>query len=192
MIRTEMRNPRTTHIDRMTTEEMVSLIAKENYAVVKAVEEQTTAIAAAVDAVSNSFSNGGRLFFIGAGTSGRLGVLDAAECPPIGRGTALTSVWNGAPVSFRGVLTNAAISTQALSRNLQAAFGVSNGSGIADYGRTETTNPVPVTLSFSIGTTKTGRTENPTMWVSLKRSRTVSYTPWRAIPAIAAEKITTP
>ena len=69
MIRTEMRNPRTTHIDRMTTEEMVSLIAKENYAVVKAVEEQTTAIAAAVDAVSNSFSNGGRLFFIGAGTS---------------------------------------------------------------------------------------------------------------------------
>ena len=82
MIRTEMRNPRTTHIDRMTTEEMVSLIAKENYAVVKAVEEQTTAIAAAVDAVSNSFSNGGRLFFIGAGTSGRLGVLDAAECPP--------------------------------------------------------------------------------------------------------------
>ena len=82
MIRTEMRNPRTTHIDHMTTEEMVSLIAKENYAVVKAVEEQTTAIAAAVDAVSNSFSNGGRLFFIGAGTSGRLGVLDAAECPP--------------------------------------------------------------------------------------------------------------
>ena len=57
MIRTEMRNPRTTHIDRMTTEEMVSLIAKENYAVVKAVEEQTKAIAAAVDAVSNSFSN---------------------------------------------------------------------------------------------------------------------------------------
>ena len=44
MIRTEMRNPRTTHIDRMTTEEMVSLIAKENYAVVKAVEEQTTAM----------------------------------------------------------------------------------------------------------------------------------------------------
>ena len=43
MIRTEMRNPRTTHIDRMTTEEMVSLIAKENYAVVKAVEEQTKA-----------------------------------------------------------------------------------------------------------------------------------------------------
>lgn len=52
--------------------------------------------------------------------------------------------------------------------------------------------PRPGDIIFSIGTTKTGRTENPTMWVSLKRSRTVSYTPWRAIPAIAAEKITTP
>ena len=53
MIRTEMRNPRTTHIDRMTTEEMVSLIAKENYAVVKAVEEQTMAISL-TDAISES------------------------------------------------------------------------------------------------------------------------------------------
>lgn len=81
MLKTEMRNPRTTHIDRMTSEEMVALIAKENYAVVKAVEKQTKPIAAAVDAVSETFANGGRLFFIGAGTSGRLGVLDAAECP---------------------------------------------------------------------------------------------------------------
>ena len=82
MLKTEMRNPRTTHIDRMTSEEMVALIAKENYAVVEAVEEQTRLIAAAVDAISETFSKGGRLFFIGAGTSGRLGVLDAAECPP--------------------------------------------------------------------------------------------------------------
>lgn len=82
MLKTEMRNPRTTHIDRMTSEEMVALIAKENYAAVKAVEEQIKPIAAAVDAVSETFANGGRLFFIGAGASGRLGVLDAAECPP--------------------------------------------------------------------------------------------------------------
>ncbi len=82
MLRTEMRNPRTTHIDKMTSEEMVELIAKENYAVVTAVENEAKNIAAAVDAVSETFSKGGRLFFIGAGTSGRLGVLDAAECPP--------------------------------------------------------------------------------------------------------------
>ena len=50
MLKTEMRNPRTIHIDRMTSEEMVALIAKENYAVVEAVEEQTRPIAAAVDA----------------------------------------------------------------------------------------------------------------------------------------------
>lgn len=82
MLKTEMRNPRTTHIDSMSSKEMVELIAKENYAVVKAVEKETANIATAVDAVSKTFQNGGRLFFIGAGTSGRLGVLDAAECPP--------------------------------------------------------------------------------------------------------------
>lgn len=113
----------------------------------------------------------------------------------IGRGTALTLVWNGAPVSFRGVRMSADISTQALSQNLQAASGVSNGSEIADFGRTETTNPDPVTLSFSIGTTKARqarRTENPIMWESLRKSKTELSTPWRAIPAIAAEKITMP
>ena len=113
----------------------------------------------------------------------------------IGRGTALTLAWNGAPVSFRGVPTSAAISTQALSRNLQAASGVSNGSEIADYGRTTATNPVPVTLSFSIGIIKVRqarRTENPIMWGLLKKSRTAQFTPWRAIPAIVAEKITMP
>lgn len=112
-----------------------------------------------------------------------------------GRGTALIPVWNGVLVLFRGVLTSAAISTQALSRNLQAASRVSNGSEIADYGRTTATNPVPVTLSFSIGIIKVRqarRTENPIMWESLRKSRTVSSTPWRVIPAIAAEKITTP
>lgn len=90
---------------------------------------------------------------------------------------------------------SAAISTQALSRNLQAVSGVLNGSEIADFGRTTATNPVPVILSFSIGTTKARqarRTENPTMWVSLRKSRMVSFIPWRAIPAIAAESISIP
>ena len=97
--------------------------------------------------------------------------------------------------SFRGVPMSAAILTQVLSRNLRAVSGVSNGSEIADFGRTETTNPDPVILSFLIGTTKARqarRTENPIMWESLRKSRTVSSTPWRVIPAIAAEKITTP
>jgi len=82
MLKTEMRNPNTTHIDKMTTIEMVSVMAKENYRAVQAVEEAREQIALAVDAIAASFAKGGRLFFVGAGTSGRLGVLDASECPP--------------------------------------------------------------------------------------------------------------
>lgn len=82
MLKTEMRNPDSTHIDEMQTEEMVALITREYYNAVSAVELQNKEISAAIDMIANTFANGGRLFFIGAGTSGRLGVLDAAECPP--------------------------------------------------------------------------------------------------------------
>ena len=82
MLKTEQRNESTTHIDKMTTAEMVAAIAKENYNAAKAVEEASADIAKAIDAITESFRKGGRLFFIGAGTSGRLGILDAAECPP--------------------------------------------------------------------------------------------------------------
>ena len=82
MLKTEMRNPASMHIDQMKTADMVALMAKENYNAVRAVEEATASIADAVDVISKAFENGRRLFFIGAGTSGRLGVLDAAECPP--------------------------------------------------------------------------------------------------------------
>jgi len=82
MLKTEMRNERTTHFDRMSTSEMVSVMAQENYNSARAVEAASDDIARAVDAVAEAFSKGGRLFMIGAGTSGRLGVLDASECPP--------------------------------------------------------------------------------------------------------------
>ena len=82
MLRTEMRNERTTHIDKMSTLEMVQLINSEDRRVIDAVNEVLPQIAQAIDAVTDAFNNGGRLFYIGAGTSGRLGVIDAAECPP--------------------------------------------------------------------------------------------------------------
>ena len=82
MLKTEMRNQASMHIDKMSTPDMVALMAKENYNAVRAVEAAAPAISQAVDAIANAFENGNRLFFIGAGTSGRLGVLDAAECPP--------------------------------------------------------------------------------------------------------------
>ncbi|MBQ4494535.1 MAG: N-acetylmuramic acid 6-phosphate etherase [Selenomonadaceae bacterium] len=79
---TEKVNPATAHIDECTTLEMVKLINDEDKKVAAAVENVLPEVAKAVDAIAESFSRGGRLFYIGAGTSGRLGVLDASECPP--------------------------------------------------------------------------------------------------------------
>ena len=97
---TEMINPRTLHIDKMSTEEMMRVINEEDAKVSAAVREKESdqwavsrdygispealsrLIAAAVDAAAASFNNGGRLIYVGAGTSGRLGVVDASECPP--------------------------------------------------------------------------------------------------------------
>lgn len=82
MLKTEMRNPKTTHIDTMSSIEMLSVISEENFCAARAVEVALPSIAKAVDAITERIENGGRLFYIGAGTSGRLGVIDAAECPP--------------------------------------------------------------------------------------------------------------
>ncbi len=82
MLNTEKRNPKTKHIDKASTIEMLEIISEENYNAVKAVEAEHENIALAIDAISNALENGGRLFYIGAGTSGRLGVVDASECPP--------------------------------------------------------------------------------------------------------------
>ena len=82
MLKTEMRNPKTTHIDKMSTLEMLNIIQEENINAVNAVGAQLEAIAKAVDAVTAAFCAGGRLIYLGAGTSGRTGVIDAAECPP--------------------------------------------------------------------------------------------------------------
>ena len=82
MLRTEMRNPKTTHIDKMSTLEMLKVINEENKNAVLAVENELDSIAKAVDALADALKNGGRMFAMGAGTSGRLAVADAAECPP--------------------------------------------------------------------------------------------------------------
>lgn len=82
MLNTEKRNPRTMHIDKMSTTEILKVMNEENRRVNDALDEAIDEIALAVDAIVNAFENGGRLFYIGAGTSGRLGVVDAAECPP--------------------------------------------------------------------------------------------------------------
>jgi N-acetylmuramic acid 6-phosphate etherase len=79
---TERRNPRTADIDRATPQEIVDLIGAEDAAVAGAVARARVEIARAMELVESSLRRGGRLLYVGAGTSGRLGVLDAAECPP--------------------------------------------------------------------------------------------------------------
>src|SRR5690242_3415135 len=79
---TEQPNPASASIDRVSTEQALRIINSEDQKVAAAVAHEIPAIARAVDAVVAAFESGGRLFYIGAGTSGRLGVLDAAECPP--------------------------------------------------------------------------------------------------------------
>lgn len=81
-IDTEKRNERSMHIDSMSTLDMVKLINEEDHKVAEAVAEVTPEIAKAVDVIYEQLRQGGRLIYVGAGTSGRLGILDAAECPP--------------------------------------------------------------------------------------------------------------
>ena len=82
MLKTEMRKKKTTHFSTMDTEKMLNVMHEENKNAVNAVGAVMEQIAQSVDAVSDAFGRGGRLFYIGCGTSGRLGVVDAAECPP--------------------------------------------------------------------------------------------------------------
>lgn len=79
---TESRNPASENIDSVSTEEMLVIMNREDATVIQRVNEVLPQIAKAVDAIYERVSKGGRLFYMGAGTSGRLGVLDASECPP--------------------------------------------------------------------------------------------------------------
>jgi N-acetylmuramic acid 6-phosphate etherase len=79
---TEQRNPRSTRIDQLSTIEIVDLINAEDRMVAAAVGEERQEVARAIDLVVDCLQRGGRLFYVGAGTSGRLGVLDASEMPP--------------------------------------------------------------------------------------------------------------
>lgn len=79
---TEQRNPASVDIDKISTEELVELINREDHKVADAVQEILPEIAQAVNLVSDRLKKGGRLFYMGSGTSGRLGILDAVECPP--------------------------------------------------------------------------------------------------------------
>lgn len=81
-LKTENRNKRTMTLDQLSVKEMAQIMNEEDRSVAESVEKELPVIEAAVTAITQAFQKGGRLIYIGAGTSGRLGVLDAAECVP--------------------------------------------------------------------------------------------------------------
>ncbi len=81
-ISTEQRNQNTLGIDKLGTLDMVTLMHRESRRAYDAIDAILPEVAKATDAIAKAFDNGGHLYYIGAGTSGRIGVLDASECPP--------------------------------------------------------------------------------------------------------------
>ena len=79
---TEQRNPKSRDLDKLSTTQLLRLMNREDLSVVHVISRNLPAIARAVNAIAASLRRGGQLFFVGAGTSGRLGVIEAAECPP--------------------------------------------------------------------------------------------------------------
>lgn len=79
---TEQSNPNSQNLDRLSSLELVDLFNREDARVLAAISAARTALAEAIDLAATALQRGGRMFYVGAGTSGRLGVLDAAECPP--------------------------------------------------------------------------------------------------------------
>jgi N-acetylmuramic acid 6-phosphate etherase len=106
---TEQANPASASIDALPTEAVLRIINGEDRNVAEAVGREIPAITRAVDAIVAAFERGGRLFYIGAGTSGRLGVLDASECPP---------TFGAAPEMVQGIIAGG---EQALTHATEAA-----------------------------------------------------------------------
>ncbi len=106
---TEGINPRTTAIDQATTAEVVNLLLQEDRRVVEAVQAVAPQIAKAIDAVVPILRDGGSLIYVGAGTSGRLGILDASEMPP---------TYGVPPTMVRGIIAGG---TQAVFRSVEGA-----------------------------------------------------------------------
>jgi N-acetylmuramic acid 6-phosphate etherase len=147
---TERRNPRTASIDLASPLEIVDLINAEDHIVPDAVATQREPIARAIEIAEATFRAGGRLFYVGAGTSGRLGVLDASECPP---------TFGTDPEMVQGIIAGG---LPALTRSQEGAEDiVGNGARVIDeHGVTE--------KDFVIGIAASGTT--PYVRAALERA----------------------
>ena len=139
-LETEFRNPNTLALDSLNTLEMVTVLHAENAAVLLAVQSVLPEIAATIEIVATRLEAGGRVFYVGAGTSGRLGVLDASECPPtfgVPREMVQGIIAGGETALTRSIEN--AEDLQEAGANSLLEYGVTSGDvviGIAASGRT--------------------------------------------------------
>src|SRR5438552_12829791 len=108
-LETEARNPASTNLDELTPLEIVRLMNVEDAKVIPAVAAQDEVIARGIEVIAERLRAGGRLVYAGAGTSGRLGVLDAAECPP---------TFNASPEQILGLIAGG---PAAITRSVEGA-----------------------------------------------------------------------
>ena len=183
---TERRNPRSADIDRASTEDVLSMINAEDAGVAEAVRREIPRIAAALDAIEERWEGGGRLFYAGAGTSGRLGVLDAAECPPT-FGTSpgrVQAVIAGGTAALESAVEGAEDRPEGGQRDLEAR-GFARGDalvGVAASGRTPYVLGA-VRFARSLGAVTVGLTCSPESALE----RTVDYP---ITPAVGPEVVT--
>ena len=136
---TEKQNPMSENIDQQSTQEILEIINKDNTGVADAVAEALPDIQRFIDALIVRFQHGGKLFYIGSGTSGRLGVLDAAECPP---------TYRTEPKMVQGIIAGG---YEALVRSIEGAEDIPDdgAKAVLDYGVTEKDAVLGITASSS-------------------------------------------
>lgn len=163
-VKTEQRNLRSRGLDRKSTLGILRALNREDARVAPAVRRELPHIARAVDAIVNSLQRGGNLYYVGAGTSGRLAVVDAAECPPT-FGTPprkVRAVIAGGARALQHAVEGAEDSTRSGVRDLRRA-GVSNRDVVVGLSASGTTRYVLGALLFArrIGAVTIGVTSNP-------------------------------
>ena len=184
--RTEQRNPRSRGLDRKSTLDILRAINREDATVALAVRRELPRIARAVDAIVKTLRGGGTLFYIGAGTSGRLAVLDAAECPPT-FGTPprmVRAIIAGGERALRHAVEGAEDSAANGARDLRRA-GVSRRDVVVGIAASGTTKYVLGALEFARrrGAITIGVTSNPRSPVA--RKARISIAPDTGPEAIA-------
>jgi N-acetylmuramic acid 6-phosphate etherase len=162
--KTEQRNPRSPGLDKKSTLEILRLLNREDQRVAFAVQRQLPQIALAVDAIVRSIANGGKLFYVGAGTSGRLAALDAAECPPTfgTRANLVQALIAGGARTMRGAYEGAEDSALNGAHDLAAA-AVSQRDVVVGLAASGTTPYVLGAIEFAQrrGSITIGVTSNP-------------------------------